>query len=92
MAELDRRQARVIRWTDMAQLWCIGFGLIFAVTVVALGQSQDSINATVAERIANINFRLDRMENYLTAAIVALISNLVAHIVNIKTSRGNRRG
>lgn len=89
---IEERRQQVIRWTDIAQLWCVGFGLIFAVTVVALGQSQDSINATVMERIANINIRLDRMENYLTAAIVALISNLVAHIVNIKTSRGNRRG
>lgn len=79
-----------LRRADKIQLWCTGFGLIFLLTVVLLAQSQETINATVSERLTYINLRLDRIEGYLTATIVALISNLVAHVVSIQASRGNR--
>lgn len=79
------------RSSDQWQMWITCAGLFYLVTVVAFAQSQDAINATVFERMANIASRLDKIETYLTATIVALISNLVAHIVNIKTQR-NRRG
>jgi hypothetical protein len=37
------------RKTDIVKLWMIGFSLIFLVSVVTLGQTQDYINATVHE-------------------------------------------
>lgn len=83
---------RRMRRSDLAQLFLTGFALFCVATVVVAGQSQEAINATVFERLASIVARLDKIENYLTATIVALISNLVAHIVNIKTQRSSRRG
>lgn len=90
VAETERRR-QPFRSSDKWQMWISCCGLMYLVTVVAFAQSQDAINATVFERMANIALRLDKIENYITAMIVALVSNLIAHIVSIKTQR-NRRG
>ena len=72
----------------------MGFGLVFlvtALTVTLLGQSQDTINAALTGRIDLLMFRLDRLENYTTAALVALIANFIAHVVQIRTQQLERR-
>lgn len=80
-----------MRRSDKVQLWCVGFGLVFMLTIVVSGQSQEAVNATLFERINGITHRLDTIERYLTATIVALISNLIAHIASIR-SQQRRRG
>jgi hypothetical protein len=79
------------RKTDIVKLWMIGFSLIFLVSVVTLGQTQDYINATVHERLNSMNYRLDKIENYVTASILALIANFIAHLVDIKSRKTGRR-
>ena len=67
--------------------------MVFAATVFVMGQvpmTQDGINATIFERMAGILTRLDRVESYLTAAIVALIANSIAHVINIRSSHVRR--
>ena len=73
-----------MRRAELLQLYLVGFALVFLLTLTALGQSQDSINATVIERMNALEFRLSRVESYLTAAIIALIANFAAHLVDIK--------
>jgi len=76
--------------SDRAQLWLVGFALVFILTVVLAGQSQEAINATLVERMAGITLRLDRIDNYQTATIVALVSNLIAHIISIRSNRKSK--
>ena len=81
------------RREDAIQLRLVGFALVFLTTIVLLAQvpaTQDGINAILFERLANMDKRLDRLESYMTAAIIALIANFVAHIVSIR-SRTDRR-
>lgn len=85
--------ANRLRRTDNTQLWIVGVGLLFLLIVVAgnvLAQTQEGINATVFERMNGILYRLDRMENYQTASIVALIGNFVAHLVQIRSRKSAR--
>jgi hypothetical protein len=79
------------RKTDIVKLWMVGFSLIFLVSVVTLGQTQDYINASVHERLNAMNYRLDKIENYVTASILALIANFIAHLVDIKARKTGRR-
>ena len=79
-----------MRYGDRWQLIFTGFALVFVVTTVGLAQTQDSLNATILERMAGLSMRVDKIESYQTATIVALISNLVAHVISIKTQRGRR--
>ena len=81
---------RRLRRAEIAQLYLVGFALVFLVTVTGVGQatqSQDSINATLFERLNTVMWRLERLENYTTAAILALVANFVAHLVQIRTQR-----
>lgn len=81
-----------MRRHDTVQLYLVGFALLFVFVVSAGGwaQSQDAINATLFERLNGITFRLDRLENMTSAAIVALIANFIAHLVQIRTQRVRR--
>lgn len=85
---------RTFRATDIAQLYLVGTALVFLAFVFVTGvfaQSQDAINATLFERINGIVFRLDRLENYTTAAILALIANFFAHLIQIREQRQLRQ-
>lgn len=83
-----------MRRTDIVQLYLVGFGLMFFVLVVsaaALAQTQDAINATMFERLQGILFRLDRIEAYMNAGIIALVLNFIAHLVQIRGQSSRRR-
>lgn len=73
-----------LRLTDIIQLWATGFGLIFLLTIVVLGQSQDYLNGSMAAQINALTNRVDHIESYMMALVVATISNLIAHIINIR--------
>lgn len=86
-----------MRRTDILQLYLVGFGLVFVLWVSATAwaqvpPSQEAINATLFERLNGIVFRIERVENFLAAAIVALIANFVAHLVQIRNQSARRRG
>lgn len=82
---------RRFRASDIVQLYLVGGALVFLVVACALtafaAQSQDAINARVDQQIIAIMWRLDRLENYLTASLVALVANFVAHVIQIRTQR-----
>ena len=82
-----------MRRCDIAQLYLVGFALMFVlfVSVGAWAQTQDAINATVFERLSGINFRLERLESLNTAALVALVANFIAHILQIRSQSSKRR-
>jgi hypothetical protein len=85
-----------MRRSDITQLYLAGFGVAFllVVSVQSLASqpvSQEAINATIFERINGITYRLDQLEYYVKAAILALIANGIAHVVQIKTQRDQRR-
>lgn len=83
-----------LRQQDRAQFYIVAGALVFLLTVIAgnvYAQTQEAINATFSERMSGIYYRLDRLENYMNAAIAALIANIVAHLVQIQAQRANRR-
>lgn len=71
-----------------AQMWLLGVSLAFLSTVwtILLAQSQDSINATLMERVSNVTARLDRIENGLLAVVGTTIASLIAQVINIRQS------
>lgn len=80
-----------MRRSDWIQVGLVLSAIVFLVGVLlsnylfAQTPEQAFINATLGERIAAIGTRLDRVENYTTAAILALIANLVATTVQIRS-------
>ncbi len=75
--------------SECIQLWVVGFGFTFLLSVssIAWAQTQDAINATLIERIAGLTLRLDRIETYISAIIVATLANLIAHVLDIREVR-----
>lgn len=83
-----------MRKGDRVQLILVATGFVYFVVAVGMtvasGQTQDAINATLFERMAANSQRLDRVENYLTAMLLAVLSSLAAHLVSILTTSRHR--
>lgn len=83
----------VRRWTDRASSYLLS---VFLVALCAAGvhlwaQSQDSVNARLDERLNSLAYRVEKLETSQTYGLGALIANLVAHILQIRGQKGQRR-
>lgn len=83
-----------MRWSDKIQLYLLYFAVIFITVTYGLvfAQTQEAINARFDGNFQLIFYRLDKLEVYFTAAIVGIIANFIAHIINIRSQAGKRRG
>lgn len=60
-------------------------------TMNAWAQTQDAINATVAQQVMYLGQRLDKIDSMINAVLVALVVNFIAQIINIRRGSSDRR-
>ena len=53
-------------------------------------QTQDAINATVAQQVMYLGQRLDKIDSMINAVLIALVVNFIAQIVNIRRGPSQR--
>lgn len=82
MRRIDRiRIALLIGASLIASFWS---------TLNVWAQSQDAINATVAEQVKYLGLRLDKIDSMINAVLIALVVNFIAQIVQIRRNTDKR--
>lgn len=83
-----------MRQVDRLRVGILGCAVAVAAfwpAVNVWAQSQDTINATLGEQVKNLSFRLDRIDNYMSAVLLALVLNFIAQVVQIKRAPERRQ-
>lgn len=97
-----RRETLTDARRECLSRWVLRLGLVIMlagwVASTARGQSQDTINATLSERVRATEFRVDQTERHLDAidekmwyGLAGIFSILVAQIVQLGVAKGAKR-
>lgn len=82
------------RTSDVVRIWLLLASMVIAAwlpTVNMFAQTQEAINATFAEQVKGLVFRIDKIESMINAVLLALIVSFIGQLVQLVRDRDRRR-